>query len=445
MRWNLVSLIDYFFQIHELLLSINFTNLISKIFSIIIDLIMMNEFEIIEGKLENTFFRVSTIEEHLQINVSPKLESALIKGSPNSPKYSLFFKRSESPQNSLMKINSNSALTRPNFNKNPKKKVRNLLAQLKYSMIPLLLLVQYRENYLDDDLEKKRHYEDSEKFQIFKDKTNSFYNQKKNSIIKKRDFVNKKKEEKEEGKDDYDIKNSKNLLSYCKKIITKWKKIAKMQEIKKEINVIREVLEKLENDMIVCNICRKMIPSKLFKDHSKLCNENDEMREELTRLLTSLKNEDFHWLDHTLRKVKNMIPNLKQQIAKLNENIEDPEIYVNQTIKPSLTRKPLISCPLFNPNFGPMIRKSVNPSQNIIIGYRDTVDVKNVKQSVKKFKALKKNRELKEMMKLKEMLEVGKEWQKTLFRINENIRHYRSKNIFKSINYCVFNINNIIS
>jgi hypothetical protein len=80
------------------------------------------------------------------------------------------------------------------------------------------------------------------------------------------------------------------------------------------------------------------------------------------------------------------------------------------------------TCPTFN--------KKVEIMKNniMIMGHDENkVDIEDIQETFRKFKAVRKSRDLNEIIREKEVLELGWIYLKTLFKLNENIRNYRSK------------------
>ncbi len=416
----MLGILDFLFHNHQNFSMLRVENLITTSFSIIVDLIQLDEMEILDGKLIKILNKVLSIESGLlksHFKEMQKTESAFLRAessflktkSPQSPKFSQFFKPSErysSP--TLQKSPKNKNIAKSNENS---KKFMKMLGFIKFLMDPLLIFLKYRETCVIK--EQKLSFQDN----IFKEK--SIFSHEKHSLIyKKYCFLQKKP-----------LENllffEEKLLLYCKKQVFRWQNLQKMKEISKKIEKIHTFLYKIDQEMIICSICGKQIPCKFLKDHSNLCKESDELKEKLKNLFVPLMNCDILWLDQNIRKSKNMIPILKQQIDKLTEEKEQGSYHIIQQIRPLKPLKIMNTCPTFNKKQGFMQKKS-----NLMMVTDDTEDnvvsVMDIQQTLKRFKAFKKKRELSELVKVKELLEIGKNCCKILFKLNENIRNFRS-------------------
>ena len=486
MKWQLLSILNFLFYNHQEFLSINIPNLISTLLNIITDLTNIEEIEILEGRLFRILTSLLSIETSLinsYFREIPRAESAIIKlKSPSSPKHSQFFKSFDPTQSSplsQMKSGSGSPILKylPRNTKIPKKFLR-MITCIKYSMLPLIIFVKYRENAYGkpfSHIDRIRSFSgDSHGHFIltkggdYRRKKSSFSNEnytdiytKKSNLIKKIHILNEKPE----------ISMStfnENLIIYSKKQVEKWQNIRKMQEINSEVKHMKKLLMTIDQELMVCSICGKHISGRFLKEHSHLCKESDELNEKLKTQLNLLRNNDILWIDQMMRKSKNLIPIIKQQINKLNNtsiSMKEPEIshpsFNNFLMKPPKPiQKILKTCPVMihKPFSKNVLFNQANNGINTLIlgGYNNNniesneneniVSVSEIHDTFKKFKLLKKKRELNDHIKIKELLEPAKSSLKILYKLNENLRNYRSLLIISKIffNYIFIYIHTFI-
>ena len=424
MKFDLLGILDFLFHNHQNFSMLHVENLITAAFSIIIDLILIDEMEILDGKLNKILNKVLSIESGLlksHFKEMQRTESAFLRVDSNfmkskspqsqSPKFSQFFKPSE--QFSSPTLQKSPTNKKKEKNNEISKKFMKMLGFIKYLMDPLLIFLKYRESgaIKEENLNFKENLS----------KRKSSFSHEKNSLIyKKYSFLQKNP-----------LENpfffEEKLLFYCKKQISLWQNLQRMQKISQEVEKIHGILHKIDQELIFCSICGKQIPCKFLKDHSPLCKESDELKEKLKNLFASLKNCDLLWLDQNIRKSKNMIPILKQQISRLTGDEQ-----VSMKIIPPKPMKPLKgmnTCPSFNKKQG-FGQKNMQKNNNLMMMKDDSeenvVSVMEIQQTLKRFKAFKKKRELTELVKVIEVLEIAKNCCKILFKLNENIRNHRS-------------------
>lgn len=175
-----------------------------------------------------------------------------------------------------------------------------------------------------------------------------------------------------------------------------------------------------------------------FKDHSYLCKESDVINSKLKNELNSLKNNELIGIDQTLRKTKNMISLLKTKIEKNFPN--ESSINLVEESGPIVTRssKFLSSCPVFhkpNHNLGKFLILKENEEQEdkIISRHLEIQEnltfnnkKKRINDTVNKFELFKKKREINKLMKTKELIESYKNYVKILFKLQQDIKNFRS-------------------
>lgn len=452
MNWNLLSLIDYLFHNHSNFLSLDVPNLLTTVLHLLLDLILMDLMDVLDGKLDKILMRIHNVESSLIHSTSKEIthtESAFIKGkTPMSPKHSQFFKQENfSPLNrsprSPNEHSANSGSGSPNIqrkqlrNRNDPivKKVLRLLMTMRYLMIPMILFIKLRENGLDlpsNSNQGIRKYSGSLLLINTgrKSKKKSTFSQEKTSYVLKRMNFLKEEEKQIEGASLSTI--SERLDIFSRKQTKKWINLKKLKETRNKITSIKQMLLSMEMESVVCSICGTKIQATYLKEHSNLCKANDDLKEKLKHTLSSFRNTEIIWLEQSIRKSKNQIPILQQQIERLNNRSKVSETHITMQesigfLKPPKIKKALNTCPTPIKKGGMGFGEFKNNRLMMMpMEEEKKVDLDDIQETLKKFKAVKKNRELQMVLREKDILEAERNNLKTLFKLNENIRNYRS-------------------
>ena len=225
---------------------------------------------------------------------------------------------------------------------------------------------------------------------------------------------------------------SERLVIFSRRQTKKWINLKKLKETQNKITSIKQTLISMEMESVVCSICGTKIQAKYLKDHSNLCKENDELKERLKHTLSSFRNTEIIWLEQSIRKSKNQIPILQQQIERLNNRSKVSETHITMQesigfLKPPKIKKMLNTCPTpikkGGMGFGEFKK---NAFMMMPMEEEKKVDLEDIQETLKKFRAVKKNRELQMVLREKDILEAERNNLKTLFKLHENIRNYRS-------------------
>ena len=405
---------------------------------------MMQIIEIIEGKFNKVFKRIIYLQEILVKTYLKELQKTDLNTfkikSIHSPKLSQFFKYPSSPNS----IKSGSGSLSPCFKAvqrkcDAPKMLMKLILRIKYLMMPIIMFLSFRDH--SHELEKNKKLTILTERRTLKKKS-TFCHQNVLLFLERSLFLKRYKFLKEtplflEG----------NLIYFCQKQLKKWSDIKKNSDLHLELDALKKKLEHLEQKLLVCSICGKQITGKSLKEHSQLCQKSDELNIKLKSQLTLLKNYDLIWLDHHIRKSKNLIPIIKQQLKRL---IQTTKSFANQfkiiATKKIIKLKNLSkTCPIYcnknihykNNSIKGEMKNTLNKSCNNLImisTYKDDHIVKNkvnisksdVQETLRKFKSFRKNRELNENIKIRKTLETGRNLLKILFRLYNNITNYRS-------------------
>lgn len=307
-------------------------------------------------------------------------------------------------------------------------------------MIPMILLIKFRENGLDllnNSNQGIRKYSGSLLLINTgrKSKRKSTFSQEKtNSVLKRMNFL--QEEEKQiEGVSISTI--TERLVIFSRKQTKKWITLKKLKETQKKIISIKQTLISMEMESVVCSICGTKIQAKYLKEHSNLCKANDDLKERLKHSLNAFRNTEIIWLEQSIRKSKNQIPILQQQIERLNNRskVSETNITMQESIgflRPPQMKKNMNTCPTPYKKGGGLGLGGFKNNALMMMQMEEEkkVDLDDIQETLKKFKAVKKSRELQMVLREKDILEAEKSNLKTLFKLNENIRNYRSLLVF---------------